>query len=209
MLVVTRYRIDRADAATFRTQARRALHAMAEQPGWRGGALGRSTDDPTLWLLTSTWHDVGSYRRALSSYQVKMAAVPLLSQAIDEPTAFEVLTDVDESSAITESETARAADADDVGLGAAAAAYVAIDAGAGSNAPHVVHEADRTDEPDALNGPDSLNDVNRLSGLGRLDELNGPDESGERDEAEELDVPGEPDDDGVHGDAHRRRKDGR
>jgi len=35
--------------------------------------------------------NVGSYRRALSPYDVKMAAVPLLSEAIDEPTAYEDL----------------------------------------------------------------------------------------------------------------------
>jgi hypothetical protein len=34
---------------------------------------------------------VGSYRRALSSYDVKVTAVPLLSLAYDEPSAFEVM----------------------------------------------------------------------------------------------------------------------
>ncbi|HSS66940.1 MAG TPA: antibiotic biosynthesis monooxygenase, partial [Nocardioidaceae bacterium] len=48
-------------------------------------------DEPSLWLLTTEWRDVGSYRRALSSYEVKAQVVPLLSRAIDEPSAFEVL----------------------------------------------------------------------------------------------------------------------
>ena len=34
------------------------------------------------------WDNVGSYRRALSSYDVKVAVVPLLAQAVDEATAF-------------------------------------------------------------------------------------------------------------------------
>jgi hypothetical protein len=37
------------------------------------------------------WENVGSYRRALSPYEVKLTAVPLLSLAIDEPTAYEDL----------------------------------------------------------------------------------------------------------------------
>lgn len=119
MLVVTRYRVPREDASAFRDRARGALRVLSDQPGWNGGHLGRATDDPTLWVLTSEWRDVGSYRRALSSYEVKLHAVPLLSLAIDEPTAFEELTRVDAS--------ARAADADDVGLGDAAAPMVPTD----------------------------------------------------------------------------------
>lgn len=119
MLVVTRYRVPAAEAVDFRDRARAALRALAGQPGWRGGHIGRATDDPTLWVLTSEWENVGAYRRALSAYEVKVEAVPLLSRAIDEPSAFEVLTTVDRS--------ARAADADDIGLGAAAAPSVSTD----------------------------------------------------------------------------------
>ena len=34
---------------------------------------------------------VGAYRRALSSYDVKVGAVPLLSRALDEPSAYEAV----------------------------------------------------------------------------------------------------------------------
>ncbi len=34
---------------------------------------------------------MGAYRRALSTYDVKLAAVPTLSQALDEPSAYEVV----------------------------------------------------------------------------------------------------------------------
>lgn len=119
MLVVTRYRVPREDALAFRDQARAALSALADQTGWQGGHVGRAVDDPTLWVLSSEWRDVGSYRRALSSYDVKLRAVPLLSLAIDEPTAFEILTGTDTS--------ALAADAADVGLGDAAAPVVTTD----------------------------------------------------------------------------------
>ena len=42
-------------------------------------------------MLVTTWENVGAYRRALSSYDVKLHAVPLLSRAIDEPSAYEVV----------------------------------------------------------------------------------------------------------------------
>lgn len=119
MLVVTRYRVSREDASAFRDDAREALRVLAAQPGWQAGHIGRAVDDPTLWVLSSEWRDVGSYRRALSSYEVKVRAVPLLSRAIDEPSAFEVLTVADAG--------ARAADADDVRLGQAAAPVVLTD----------------------------------------------------------------------------------
>ena len=39
----------------------------------------------------TTWENVGAYRRALSSYDVKLRAVALLGRAIEEPSAFEVV----------------------------------------------------------------------------------------------------------------------
>ena len=60
-------------------------------PGYVDGRIGRNLDDPTLWVLTTRWENVGAYRRALSSYDVKLQAVPLLSRAIDEPSAYEVV----------------------------------------------------------------------------------------------------------------------
>ena len=50
-----------------------------------------NVDDPTLWTIVTRWENVGSYRRALSAYDVKLNAVPLLSRAIDEPSAYELV----------------------------------------------------------------------------------------------------------------------
>ena len=119
MLAVTRYRVPEADAGQFLHQARAALVALADRPGCRSGEVGRAVDDPTLWLVATEWEDVGSYRRALSSYDVKVAAVTLMSRAIDEPTAFELLTTADTS--------ARAADAATVGIGEAAGPAISSD----------------------------------------------------------------------------------
>ena len=68
-----------------------ALAALAARPGYLDGTVGRNVDDPTLWVLTTRWEHVGAYRRALSSYDVKMRAVPVLYRALDEPSAYEVV----------------------------------------------------------------------------------------------------------------------
>ena len=75
-------------------QARTALAALANRPGYLRGTLARSTDDPDAWLLITEWENVGSYRRALGSYEVKLHATPLLADALDVPAAFETLLDV-------------------------------------------------------------------------------------------------------------------
>lgn len=92
MLVVNRFRVDPADeagVAAFRDDLERAHALLAQRPGYVDGVVGRNLDDPGLWLLETRWRDVGSYRRALSSYEVKLGAVPLLSRAVDEPSAYE------------------------------------------------------------------------------------------------------------------------
>lgn len=93
VLVVNRFRVPEAEAAQFREDVVAAHALMAARPGYRDGAVGRSVDDPGLWVLQTRWDDVGSYRRALSAYDVKLGAVPLLSRALDEPSAFELLGD--------------------------------------------------------------------------------------------------------------------
>lgn len=91
VLVVSRFRVPESEATEFRVNLQRAHEILAGQPGHIEGTIGRNLDDQTLWTLVTTWQNVGAYRRALSSYDVKLHAVPLLSRAIDEPSAFEVV----------------------------------------------------------------------------------------------------------------------
>lgn len=88
---MNRFRVEASDSAAFRAHLEEALALLAARPGWLGGEIGRNVDDPALWVLTTRWSDVGSYRRALSAYDVKVGAVPLLSRAIDEPSAYELV----------------------------------------------------------------------------------------------------------------------
>ena len=89
MLVVNRFRVPVADGEAFRADLTTARDTLAACRGYLGGEIGRNVDDPELWVLSTRWENVGSYRRALSSYDVKVGAVPLLSRALDEPSAYE------------------------------------------------------------------------------------------------------------------------
>lgn len=111
MLVVTRYVVPEEEAAAFADQARAALDALRARPGCRVAVLGRAADDAGLWTLTTRWDSVGSYRRALGSFEVKLHAVPLMYRAVDEPTAFEELLTWEPDAGLVASEPARAADA--------------------------------------------------------------------------------------------------
>lgn len=91
MIALTSFADDRAD---FAERAQAALAALAARPGYLRGTLGRATDDPSAWILLTEWENVGSYRRALGSYDVKLHAMPLLAAAQDLPSAFEPLLDV-------------------------------------------------------------------------------------------------------------------
>jgi hypothetical protein len=103
VLVVTRLRAPESDAAAgegLRRGLLQALAILAAKPGWVGGDVGRNVDDPSLWVLTTRWENVGSYRRALGSYEGKMHIQPLMVHALDEPSAYEVVeegTDLNES----------------------------------------------------------------------------------------------------------------
>jgi hypothetical protein len=84
----------RAADTSFEQRAQDALAALAGRPGYVRGNLGRSTDDESAWVLVTQWENVGSYRRALGNYDVKLRATPLLGEALDLPTSFESLLDV-------------------------------------------------------------------------------------------------------------------
>lgn len=91
MLVVNRFRVPEAEAAGFRDDLERARQALAARPGLLESHVGRNVDDPALWTLVTRWEHVGAYRRALSAYDVKLYAVPVLGRAIEEPSAYEAV----------------------------------------------------------------------------------------------------------------------
>ena len=85
MFAIARFQIAQEESEEFRAGLERAHGALAACEGYLGGQIGRNSDDPQLLALITQWRNIGSYRRALSNYQVKMVAVPILARAIDEP----------------------------------------------------------------------------------------------------------------------------
>ena len=83
---------------------------MSQRPGYLRGSLGRGTDDPQAWVLITEWDSVGTYRRALGAYDVKLRATPLLADALDLPGAYESLLDVAPGGSLEEHPSDRASD---------------------------------------------------------------------------------------------------
>jgi len=91
VIVITRFRVPQEEQAAFRDELERARETLAVQSGHLSGRVGRNVDDPELWVLVTEWQGPGAYRRALSAYDVKLTAVPILSRALDEPSAYETV----------------------------------------------------------------------------------------------------------------------
>ena len=118
LLVVTHYRITDDMSQAFREEARLALTTMSERAGFVRGHLGRATDEAARWVLSTEWEGVGAYRRALSSYDVKLHVTGVMLRALEEPSAFEVLESTS-GSGLRSAESDRAADAATAGPGGA------------------------------------------------------------------------------------------
>ncbi|WP_026922859.1 hypothetical protein [Glycomyces arizonensis] len=89
MLVLYRFAVDQSETEDFSRDAEAALAALASCDGYVRGGLGHAVDEDATWMLWTEWIGIGAYRRALSSYQVKMST-PLLSRALPEASGFEV-----------------------------------------------------------------------------------------------------------------------
>lgn len=94
MIAITHF--SGAEVEGILERARPALEALSRCAGYCRGSIGRSTDDPDAWVLVTEWRNVGSYRRALGTWDVKLHATPLLSMARDLPSGFESLVEIDQ-----------------------------------------------------------------------------------------------------------------
>jgi hypothetical protein len=77
----------------FEQRAQLALSTLATRAGYVRGSLSRAMDEPAHWVIVTEWENVGSYRRALGAYEVKLHAAPLLGEALDMPSGFETVAD--------------------------------------------------------------------------------------------------------------------
>ncbi|MEU7525656.1 antibiotic biosynthesis monooxygenase [Saccharothrix sp. NPDC042600] len=119
MLLVCRFTVPETDVPAFTQRATRALELLTAQPGCRGGQVGRALDVPDLFVLTVAFDSVVAYRRSLSPFEVREHVVPLLSEAVAEPAAFEPLL-VAEDGSVEVRTSLLASDAGTVRLGEAA-----------------------------------------------------------------------------------------
>lgn len=119
LVVVSRFRVPPDQAGQFAIDARAAIEVLADSAGFIRASLGQSTDEPDLRVIVTEWEQVGSYRRALSRYEVKALAIPFMSHAIDEPSAYEVV-HARAHGQSTGATSGLAADAGSIGLGEAA-----------------------------------------------------------------------------------------
>ncbi len=84
---ISRFQVT-GDPTGFRGTAESVVAHFNECDGSAGADLVQNLDDPGLWAIISRWRDVGSYRRAFNGTDAKLLLVPLLSLAIDEPSAY-------------------------------------------------------------------------------------------------------------------------
>jgi quinol monooxygenase YgiN len=88
VLVVSRFRVP-SEVGGFVEAATAATERFRSSVGCRSAELVQNLDEPELWAIVSTWADVGSYRRAFNGTEAKLVLIPLLSLAIDEPSAYD------------------------------------------------------------------------------------------------------------------------
>ena len=122
LLVQSRFRVP-SDRGAWFAQMRTALSVLAESTGFQRGWIAQATDEGDLATVTTVWEGIGAYRKALSRFEVKAQVIPLLSTAIDEPSAFEAVVAIDGGEERLFA-SGLAADHGEVGLGSAAAASV-------------------------------------------------------------------------------------
>jgi heme-degrading monooxygenase HmoA len=90
LIVVTEHR----SGPEFLGVGRELLEVLARADGFERGELGRSPDDPGIWLVVTRWRDAGSMRRGFGGFEAKVAAAPVMVSASDRVSGFEVLVEV-------------------------------------------------------------------------------------------------------------------
>jgi hypothetical protein len=92
VLIVTRFIVPDETpefTAEFVANGTRLRAAFQARPGHVRSTLARALEDATRWVLVSEWTGVGAWRRALSSYDVRIDVMPLMAHAENEPAVYE------------------------------------------------------------------------------------------------------------------------
>ncbi len=89
VVAVTRFIVPHEADDDFVARGRRLCDALARCAGHRHSRFAQALDDPSRWVMVSEFADVGSWRRALSAYDVRVEAIPLMALADAEPSVYE------------------------------------------------------------------------------------------------------------------------
>lgn len=120
MLIVTRHRVPAESMAQVQAAITMLVELLQDAAGFQSLEVGRSPDEPDLFVLVSRWDDAGSARRGLTSSDVRMLCWALFATAIDEPTSFESVVSATPTH-LVRGQSVLAADVAQVRLGEAAA----------------------------------------------------------------------------------------
>jgi quinol monooxygenase YgiN len=89
IMVVTRIDVNEPEDKEFLGTC---MNILGNNPGCLGVELGRSLDSEVEHILVSRWSNVGLYRKALSSYQVKSEVIPFISVRTRDSFTAEIVT---------------------------------------------------------------------------------------------------------------------
>ena len=77
----------------------RMSELFSESPGFLSMELGQSTDSLEDLTVIHRWESVGSYRKALSRYEIKAEVIPFLSQFTHDSVTVEIISDTQSGTA--------------------------------------------------------------------------------------------------------------
>ena len=97
--VVGQLNVPAAERDSFDQGYDRMSELFRESPGFLSMELGQSTDSLEVLTVIHRWESVGSYRKALSRYEVKAEVIPLLSQFTRDSVTVEIISDTQSGTA--------------------------------------------------------------------------------------------------------------
>ena len=89
MRVVTEHRPP--DPDRFTDEVRELFEVLRHKPGFLHAELGRSPDEPDVWLLALRWLDPGTMRRAMGGFEAKVLLGSIMASARDQVSVYEVV----------------------------------------------------------------------------------------------------------------------
>lgn len=121
VVVTMRFTVTTEERGEFLQRAREAASMLRTRQGCLGIDLLQSVDAADSLMITTRWDSMGSYRRAMSAYDIKEQVIPFLSQARDEDSTFETILQASPEGT-REFDSGLAADAQSTRLGSASTA---------------------------------------------------------------------------------------